>query len=1263
MNFNNDSLGNLSEYLLTSSFSNIQAPYGLAQNPSLPSLNFDANTGWIDLVGTTGHNIAKQTITDQGYYQIDIDGSIFSSDRHSTYFWKGLEGATNESVVGINFDGGLGHDTLILGNQEHSKSFRAIADDTIKIDGQIFSESIFLKASDLSNQGSITASNVNIEFSHSYIDIATAKIAATNGGNILLNGGKKSTLEANGQFIATGFIGGKIDFRAKTVSLIGAKLNADGEQGGGTILIGGDYQGTSSGTLINAKSTSVDQYATINASAIASGHGGKVIIWSDVNTEFDGSIIAHAGIESGNGGFVEVSGKKNLSFAGTVNVNAVNGEIGNVLLDPENIVIQPDDRDKRNKENIDIRSIQNIQGNLTLAATNNITLNTDAFFVPSVGTITLRADSDQNGAGSVTLLGYLWAGLRDINISGASIRAFGRGAIFSNAEGGSGNIRLTSQREIDFGQSTIFSESSGSSGDIILKAGTTITTGYLSATGKVRGGDVKLSAEGDILTSNIRSFSDGEGGDISVVSTEGKITTTNGSAYGEVPYISSSGKVDGGNIKLSAKGDILTSSIRSFSDGEGGDISVVSTEGKITTTNGSAYGEVPYISSSGKVDGGNIKLSAKGDILTSSIRSFSDGEGGDISVVSTEGKIIIIGLDVPYISSSGYGQSGKAGSVTLKAYGDIVTNDIYTESRSSNLGGAVKLITQTGKIDTNGKSIVTYSGEVTLKSAKDIRVGDIIASAPFDRGVAVDGGDITLLASDGNIDTGYITSASRTGAAGIVKLMATGKSIQSAKNIKVGDISANSSASGDLIGNGGKVTLKASGNIDAGNITSASRNGDGGSISVTISNGNITSGYLRSDSDSVDGNGGNITVDAEPTLGTFGGTVRVINTVNINGADFSIFAGINGDPKIKISYFPPTFPSADPGVFTIGDATVNGTVGIVMAGTDVIVDTMPIEGIYTLGNIRINTIIQAADDPLLAKIKKRVEKSYLEAYIPIAAYVTIRQTVDGTGIPALVSYIPEIIRLQVARELTITAASLDPEYSGTDKLKLAGSAFFDIDRILNSASKFNVTDLAQIAYILSSASHESLYGTIGLAGYPSYHNPLREFTSASDDRWRLPEIQATTPKEFFNRYYANSNGNGNEFSGDGYRYRGRGYIQLTGKENYEKIGNDLGVDLISSMNPSTVNRITTYTDESDPDKVATDRKLAADILVYGMYNGIFTGLGLNGLVSNSSPNFINARKIVNDISRENFSIRSSIANGAKFYLDTLQNIKYNHYST
>jgi filamentous hemagglutinin family protein len=95
-----------------------------------------------------------------------------------------------------------------------------------------------------------------------------------------------------------------------------------------------------SGLTIPDRPGSTVQTGTIDVnSAAKAGDGGNVLIWSDRDTLFQGKITARGGTESGNGGNVEISGKAQLKFDGMVDVLVDRGQMGKVLLDPQDIII------------------------------------------------------------------------------------------------------------------------------------------------------------------------------------------------------------------------------------------------------------------------------------------------------------------------------------------------------------------------------------------------------------------------------------------------------------------------------------------------------------------------------------------------------------------------------------------------------------------------------------------------------------------------------------------------------------------------------------------------------------------------------------------------------------------------------------------------------------------------------------------------------------------------------------------------------------
>ncbi len=171
----------------------------------------------------------------------------------------------------------------------------------------------------------------------------TSRITANGaqGGSIAVQA-ERGTLLVDGTIEATGSEakGGTVRLLGEQVGLVNAvAVDASGKTGGGTILIGGDYQGNNP-EIQNASRTYVGPDAIVRADATVRGDGGKVIVWADGTTRYFGTISAKGGALSGNGGFVETSGKSLLELLGNVNASAPNGAAGMWLLDPNNVTIQ-----------------------------------------------------------------------------------------------------------------------------------------------------------------------------------------------------------------------------------------------------------------------------------------------------------------------------------------------------------------------------------------------------------------------------------------------------------------------------------------------------------------------------------------------------------------------------------------------------------------------------------------------------------------------------------------------------------------------------------------------------------------------------------------------------------------------------------------------------------------------------------------------------------------------------------------------------------
>ena len=168
---------------------------------------------------------------------------------------------------------------------------------------------------------------------------ANSAVVGANG-KVVLKSSATTLLEAGSVTTATGVdCGGDIQVLGEQVGVMGnARIDASGQRGGGRVLVGGDYQGKNPAVL-NARQSYVSQDARIAADALASGDGGKIVVWGNDTTRVYGTLSARGGAASGKGGLVETSGHF-LDVAGArIDTRAANGTAGFWQLDPANILV------------------------------------------------------------------------------------------------------------------------------------------------------------------------------------------------------------------------------------------------------------------------------------------------------------------------------------------------------------------------------------------------------------------------------------------------------------------------------------------------------------------------------------------------------------------------------------------------------------------------------------------------------------------------------------------------------------------------------------------------------------------------------------------------------------------------------------------------------------------------------------------------------------------------------------------------------------
>lgn len=528
--------------------------------------------------------------------------------------------------------------------------------------------------------------------------------------------------------------GGSVQILGDHVAILeNAKIDASGEMGGGTILIGGDKNGKNA-KVLNAKTTYVDKNAVITANARSDGNGGKVILWADETTCFYGNIGVRGGENSGDGGFVEVSGMHSLDFRGVADRLAPQGNAGTLLLDPLDIDISA----AADQNNTGFSPFQptgspsNLNTGTLIAALGGgpVIVQTIAGGV-SVGNITVSPTSsvlDQivyNSPFNLTLdnTGASSAGSA-ITINPTS----GFGPTIQNT--GSGNVIINS------GFNTVINA------PINLQGNMTVTTanGNFNMNG--------MTQNADIVCNNFTG------------TINGQVNFTGGNTVNFETGIKASG-----TVIVNAQGDITLQGGGSISSSTGAYIA--SSAGPVTVTTPTNLNlRTGTLGQANIFSGTNATVTVGGDILmdttlsTNNLGVASVIGGVNQTLVSARNVTMTIGIAPADIQTF----SGGVSPTTLTLTGDLNIASIPSGGAGSGLIGGAVTVTTPGNVIMTGPTVALSAGGPIITAQTGgvtINANNLTMNAP------VSSGQSTILAQHGPITINTTQAITLTNSANI----------------------------------------------------------------------------------------------------------------------------------------------------------------------------------------------------------------------------------------------------------------------------------------------------------------------------------------------------------------------------------------------------------------------------------------------------------------------------------------------------------------
>jgi len=155
---------------------------------------------------------------------------------------------------------------------------------------------------------------------------------------------------------------------------------------------------------------------------------------------------------------------------------------------------------------------------------------------------------------------------------------------------------------------------------------------------------------------------------------------------------------------------------------------------------------------------------------------------------------------------------------------------------------------------------------------------------------------------------------------------------------------------------------------------------------------------------------------------------------------------------------------------------------------------------------------------------------------------------NPTSLPTLSKTTPAPVKPAPTPEPSIAqdiAATTEPSFNPAEHL----------DVLKDAAKTAGITAPADLANLLGQSSHEtrSFKRSLEVMNYTTPERIKQVFSSSFPDvKSTIPYVR--NPVALANRVYANRLGNGDEASGDGWKYRGRGFMMISGRDNYRIFG-------------------------------------------------------------------------------------------------------------